>query len=110
MALITNPPKAGRPIWVCGRKTMFCKGAATLGLNKVGGIMIKAIEVDVQAFSPLLLDRAGKSLLKCRKSLAVHLIARVRDLVGPPVGEPIYDLTISCPGSCGRAISVPGPS
>ncbi len=29
-------------MWVCARKTMFCKGAATPGLNKVGGIMIKA--------------------------------------------------------------------
>ncbi len=29
-------------MWVCARKSMFCKGAATLGLNKVGGIMIKA--------------------------------------------------------------------
>ncbi len=42
-ALITNPPKAGRPMWVFARKTMFFKGAATLGLNKVGGIMIKAL-------------------------------------------------------------------
>ncbi len=41
-ALITNPPKAGRPMWVCARKIMFCKGAATPGLNKVDGIMIKA--------------------------------------------------------------------
>ncbi len=40
--LITNPPKAGRPIWVFARKTMFCKGATTPELNKVGGIMIKA--------------------------------------------------------------------
>ncbi len=29
-------------MWVYARKTMFCKGAATPGLNKVGGIMIKA--------------------------------------------------------------------
>ncbi len=29
-------------MWVCARKTMFCKGAVTSGLNKVGGIMIKA--------------------------------------------------------------------
>ncbi len=29
-------------MWVCARKTMFFKGAATQGLNKVGGIMIKA--------------------------------------------------------------------
>ncbi len=42
-ALITNPPKAGRPMWVFVRKAMFCKGAATPGLNKVGGIMIKAV-------------------------------------------------------------------
>ncbi len=28
-------------MWVFVRKTMFCKGAATPGLNKVGGIMIK---------------------------------------------------------------------
>jgi hypothetical protein len=28
-ALITNPPKAGRPMWACACKTMFCKGAAT---------------------------------------------------------------------------------
>ncbi len=42
-ALITNPPKAGRPMWVYVRKTMFLKGATTLGLNKVGGIMIKAV-------------------------------------------------------------------
>ena len=54
--------------------------------------------VDFQAFSPLLLDRAGKSLLKRRKTLEVDLVARVRDLVGPPVGEPIYDLAIRCPG------------
>ncbi len=43
-ALITNPPKAGRPMWVCARKSIFCKGAATPGLNKVGGIMIKALK------------------------------------------------------------------
>ncbi len=42
VALITNPPKAGRPMWAYARKTMFCKGEATPGLNKVGGIMIKA--------------------------------------------------------------------
>ncbi len=44
-ALITNPPKppkAGRPMWVYARKSMFSKGAATPGLNKVDGIMIKA--------------------------------------------------------------------
>ncbi len=41
-ALIKNPPKAGSSIWVCARKTIFCKGTATPGLNKVGGIMIKA--------------------------------------------------------------------
>ncbi len=29
-------------MWVCARKTMFCKEAATSGLNKVSGIMIKA--------------------------------------------------------------------
>ncbi len=34
-ALITNPPKAGRPMWVYARKTMFCKGAETPGLKKV---------------------------------------------------------------------------
>ncbi len=42
LALITNLPKAGRPMWVCARKTIFCNGAATPGLNKVGGIMIRA--------------------------------------------------------------------
>ncbi len=31
-------------MWVCARKGMLCKGAATPGLNKVGGIMIKARE------------------------------------------------------------------
>ncbi len=41
-ALITNPPTAGRPMWVYARKTMFCKRAATPRLNKVSGIMIKA--------------------------------------------------------------------
>ncbi len=30
-------------MWVCARKSMFCKGAATPGLNKVGEIMIKAV-------------------------------------------------------------------
>ncbi len=45
-ALITNPPKAGQFMWVFARKAMFCKGAATPGLNKVGGIMIKALVVD----------------------------------------------------------------
>ncbi len=29
-------------MWNYARKTMFCKGVATPGLNKVGGIMIKA--------------------------------------------------------------------
>jgi hypothetical protein len=29
-------------MWVCARKTMFCKGAATPGLNKVGGIYDQA--------------------------------------------------------------------
>jgi hypothetical protein len=29
-------------MWVCARKTMFCKGPTTLWLNKVSGIMIKA--------------------------------------------------------------------
>ncbi len=48
-ALITNPPKASRLMWVCARKTMFYMGAATPGLNKVGGIkmggiMIKAFD------------------------------------------------------------------
>ncbi len=30
-------------MFVYARKTMFCKGAATPVLNKVGGIMIKAL-------------------------------------------------------------------
>ncbi len=29
-------------MWIFARKTMFCKGAATPELNKVGGIMIMA--------------------------------------------------------------------
>jgi hypothetical protein len=32
-------------MWVFARKTMFCKGATTPGLNKVSGIMIKAVDV-----------------------------------------------------------------
>ncbi len=31
-------------MWACARKTMFCMVAATSGLNKVGGIMIKAYD------------------------------------------------------------------
>ncbi len=42
-ALITNPPKAGQPMWVFARKNMFYKEEVTQGLNKVGGIMIKAV-------------------------------------------------------------------
>ncbi len=30
-------------MWVCWRKTLFFKRAATPGLNKVGEIMIKAV-------------------------------------------------------------------
>ncbi len=33
---------------VCAHKTMFYKGAATPGLNKVGGIMIKAPDADAR--------------------------------------------------------------
>ncbi len=41
-ASIINPPKTGPSMWVYARKAMFCKGPATLWLNEVGRIMIKA--------------------------------------------------------------------
>ena len=41
-ALIINPPKTARSMWVFARKAMFCKGSDASGLNGVGGFMIKA--------------------------------------------------------------------
>jgi hypothetical protein len=40
-ALIANPPKTARSMWVDARKIMFCKGPVASRLNEVGGIMIK---------------------------------------------------------------------
>ena len=41
-ALMINPPKTARPIWVNTHKSLFCKGPVTSGLNELGEIMIKA--------------------------------------------------------------------
>ncbi len=46
LAGLDHKSTQGRPMWVCARKTMFCNGTATQGLNKVGGIMIKASLAD----------------------------------------------------------------
>ena len=45
-ALITNPPKASRSMWVRAHKAIFSKGAATPGLNGVGGVLIEPRELD----------------------------------------------------------------
>ncbi len=52
-------------MWVCTRKTMFYKGAATPGLNKVGGIMIKAERgIPVHMVSRRLLKRKDGDTLE----------------------------------------------